>query len=381
MNRKPIVIDNGSGFSKAGFAGESQPQFIIPSLIGLPEKKSQLNFGNKSTRERYIGDDAIEAGDLVRLISPISGFSIDDWTMMEDIWNYIFYNKFYTNPSDHPLLLTEEPLTPPPDREKEIEIMFETFNIPSLYLATTAELALYASGRKTGCIIDIGHNIYYIVPVYESFALTHAIGLFDIGGRDVTEYLGRLLRKKGFTLSKIEEMELVRKIKEDSCYISLDPEKDLKLLDRDSKKFEKNYTHPNGETIKIEKERFLAPECLFNPSIIGKSLYGLADNIVERINCCEIDIQREFYENIILIGGSTMFPGLKERLIKEIRELFQDNINIEIFTLPNRKYLSWIGGSKFASSKTFKKILITKEDYKEIGPKIGRRCVGLKLLE
>ncbi|MBA7592159.1 Bacterial actin-related protein [subsurface metagenome] len=116
---------------------------------------------------------------------------------MEKIWHYTFYTDLRIDPSEHPVLLTEAPLNPRPNREKMAEIMFETFNVPALYVAMQAVLSLYASGRTTGCVIDIGDGVSHVVPIFEGFALSHAIQRIDLAGRDITTYLQRLLRQKG----------------------------------------------------------------------------------------------------------------------------------------------------------------------------------------
>jgi actin-related protein len=125
---------------------------------------------------------------------------------MEKIWHYTFYTDLRIDPSEHPVLLTEAPLNPRPNREKMAEIMFETFNVPAMYVSMQAVLSLYASGRTTGLVVDSGDGVTHIVPIYEGFALTHAINRIDLGGRDITEYLRRLLRQRGYSLvSQLKE--------------------------------------------------------------------------------------------------------------------------------------------------------------------------------
>jgi len=370
---KPIVIDNGTGISKNGYAGEDQPRSVFPTLIGYPKYTSIMTDVEHYTREYYIGEEALQLRGVLRLSYPVGHGIVEDWGAMEKIWHYTFYTDLRVDPGEHPILLTEPPLNPRPNREKMCEIMFETFNVPALYIAMQAVLSLYASGRTTGLVCDSGTGVTHVVPIYEGFALTHAISRLDLAGRDITEYLMRLLRQRGYALTTSAEKEIVRDIKEKLCYVALDPEKELKLAEKVSG-MEKSYMLPDGETLTVGVERFLAPEVFFNPGAVGKETLPMDEIIVEAVSKCDIDLRRDLYSNIVLSGGSTMFPGLKERLTKEISEMIPENVEVKIIAPPERMYSVWIGGSILASLKTFQKMWVTRKEYKDIGPTVVHRC-------
>jgi len=374
IGRKAIVLDNGTGISKNGYAGEDQPRSVFPTVIGQPKYGHIMPEVKEYSREWYIGEEAMELKGLMKLRFPIEHGIIDDWTLMERIWHYTFYSDLRVDPSEHPVLLTEAPLNPRLNREKIAEIMFETFNVPALYVATQAILSLYASGRTTGCVLDIGDGVSHVVPIFEGFALSHAIERIDLAGRDVTNYLQRLLRQKGYTFTSSAEKEIVRDIKEKLCYVAMEPERELALSKKISG-LEKSYMLPDGELINVGIERFLAPESFFNPSVLGKELEPLDDVIVDAINACDVDLRRDLFSNIVLSGGSTMYPGIKERLTKEIKELIPDSVDVRILSPPERMYSVWIGGSILASLKTFSRMWITRREYKEMGPGVIHRCI------
>ncbi|MBD3196129.1 MAG: actin, cytoplasmic 2 [Candidatus Lokiarchaeota archaeon] len=371
--RKAIVLDNGTGISKNGYAGEDQPRSVFPTVIGKPKYGNIMPEVKDYAREWYIGQEAMELKGIMGLQFPVSHGQITDWPAMERIWHYTFYTDLRVDPSEHPVLLTEPPLNPRANREKMAEILFETFNVPALYIATQAVLSLYSSGRTTGTVIDIGDGVSHIVPIFEGFALSHAIERIDLAGRDITKYLKRLLRQKGISLTTSAEFQIVRDVKEKLCYVAINPEKEM-ILSKKISGMEKAYMLPDGETVSVGIERFIAPECLFNPSVIGKELEPIDDLIVNSINESDVDLRRDLFGNIVLSGGSTMFPGIKERLTKEIKEQIPESVNVRILAPPERMYSVWIGGSILSSLKTFHKMWITRREYKEMGPQIIHRC-------
>jgi actin len=370
---KPIVLDNGSGLTKNGYAGEDRPRSVWPTIIGYPKYTSIMTDVEHYTREYYIGEEALNLRGVLRLVYPVEHGMILDWQAMEKIWHFTFYNDLRVNPSEHPILLTEPPLNPRKNREKMAEIMFETFNVPAMYVSMQAVLSLYASGRTTGLVVDSGDGVTHIVPIYEGFALTHAINRVDLGGRDITEYLRRLLRQRGYSLVSSAEREIVRDIKEKLCYVALEPEKEMKLAEKVTE-MQKEYVLPDGEKVVIGAERFLAPEVFFNPGVIGMEATPLDESIVDSIRKCDVDLRRELYANIVLSGGSTMFPGLKERLEKEIKELTPEEVDVKIIAPPERQYSVWMGGSILSSLKTFQKLWISSKEYKEQGSSVIHRC-------
>jgi len=90
---------------------------------------------------------------------------------------------------------------------------------------------------------------------------------------------------------------------------------------------------------------------------------------------CDVDIRKDMYSNIVLSGGSTMFPGIADRMQKEIVNLAPGTMKVKIIAPPERKYSVWIGGSILASLSTFQQMWMSKEEYDESGPSIvHRKC-------
>ena len=352
-----IVIDNGSGYIKAGLAGEELPKAIFPTMIGYPKNTSKNAYCGGSY---YIGTAAENKIEELEIVYPFENGVIKYWDDMENIWSHIFTNELKVDPKENNVLITDVPLNPKEYKEKIAQIMFENFNVPGLYIANPGVLNMYSAGKWTGFSIDLGDRFTNFTAVFESFSLPYANFRQNLGGKDLTKYMIKAL---------LPERLIAEKIKEKACYVAFDFEKEI------VEPFD--YELPDGKHVIIRAPRIICPEILFRPDIVGikVGVRKIEEICNDSIQKCDIDIRKELYNFIALAGGTSMFNGLPERLIKEIKALAPKSMKEEIKVLasPERKYATWIGGSICSSISTFESCWITKDEYEEDGETIVRR--------
>eukprot|EP01083_Nonionella_stella_P302817 1045635_1 len=387
-----VVIDNGSGTIKAGFG---MFPAMFPAIVGRIGCDGGGGFYslNGPWKDVYIGYEAQSKRSYLRLKYPIEHGIVTSWDDVEQIWHHTFYNELRIQPEEHSVLMTENVLNPQANREKMTQILFETFNVPALYVAIQNVLSLVASGRTNGVVVDCGDGVTTVVPIYEGHVLKDAVKRYPVdfyghfkqwtfAGRDFTDYLMKILTQRGYTFSTSAERDIVKDIKEKLGYVAVDYDEELRKCKEDATFNEKMYELPDGQVITVGSERFRCSEVLFKPELFGKESDGIDVITRNTISRCVADdhdddntLEDALYSNIVLSGGSSMFPGLDTRLQKEMFKLSGGNHNVKVIAPNERKYSVWIGGSLAARWKSFQESFISMDDYNECGPwVVHRRC-------
>ncbi|ORX40682.1 actin family [Kockovaella imperatae] len=384
---RPLVVDNGTGFVKCGYAGSNFPEFVFPSVVGRPILRAEERTGSSSIRDLMIGDEAAENRSFLQMTQPMEHGVVKNWEDMKHLWDYTFDEKLKVDTHGQKILLTEPPMNPKVNRQKMCQVMFEEYGFGGVYVAIQAVLTLYAQGLQTGVVVDSGDGVTHIVPVYDGFALPHLTKRLDVAGRDVTRYLIKLLLMRGYAFERTADFETVRGIKEALCFVSYDLEQDKKLSEETTTLVE-NYTLPDGRVIKVGSERYEAPECMFQPHLVDLEQPGVAELLFQTITQAAVDIRPELYKHIVLSGGSSMYPGFPSRLEKEMKQLYLTrvlggdgsrlkNFKIRIEDPPRRKHMVFLGGAVLADiMKDREEFWVTKAEWDEQGvralDKLGR---------
>ncbi|XP_030830020.1 actin-related protein 3 [Strongylocentrotus purpuratus] len=407
-NRLPAcVIDPGTGYCKLGFAGNTEPQYIIPSAIAI---KESAKVGDQASRrlgkgvedlDFFIGDEAIDKPNYACKY-PIRHGIVEDWDLMERFLEQSIFKYLRAEPEDHYFLLTEPPLNTPENREYLAEIMFESFNVPGLYIAVQAVLALAASWTSrqqaerslTGVVVDSGDGVTHVIPVAEGYVIGSCIKHIPIAGRDITYFIQQLLREREPGIPPEQSLETAKAIKERWGYICPDIAKEFTKYDTDPSKWIKKFDGVNSITkqkfsVDVAYERFLGPEIFFHPEFSNPDfttpISETVDNVIQN---CPIDVRRPLYKNIVLSGGSTMFRDFGRKLKRDVQRIVDNRLKLseqlsggklkpkpietQVITHHMQRYAVWFGGSMLASTPEFYTASHTKSDYDEIGPSICR---------
>lgn len=407
MDLPPMVIDNGTGYTKMGYAGNSEPSYIVPTIIAV---------GGQSTKDSevadldfYIGDQASDMRRNYSIHYPIRHGIIDNWDHMEKFWHRCIFQYLRGDPEQHYVLLTEPPLNTPENREYTAEIMFETFNVPGLYIGVQAVLALIASWTAkhverslTGTVIDSGDGVTHVIPVVDGYVIGSCIKHIPLAGSDITKFVQQQLRDRGEVLPAEDSMLIARKIKEMYCYVCPDLVKEYNKYDTEPEKFQKlDWTDSKTKKkyeIDVGYERFLGPEIFFNPEIFSSDFTEPLPSIVDStIQACPIDTRLKLYRNIVLSGGSTMFQSFNRRLQRDIKRVtearmqeyrhhvkgeleLKNKTEVKVISHSMQRFAVWFGGSMLSSMPQFYEMSHSKADYEEIGPRIARHNAIFKIL-
>jgi actin-related protein 3 len=400
-----VVIDNGTGYTKMGFAGNVEPQYIIPTVIATQEGKGTQKAATQKKGvedlDSFVGDEALANNKTYDIFYPVRHGQIENWTHMEYFWEQSIFKYLRCEPEDHFFLLTEPPLNAPENREYTAEIMFETFNVPGLYIAVQAVLALAASWTSknvkertlTGTVIDSGDGVTHVIPVAEGYVIGSSIKHIPLAGRDITAFVQQLMRDRNEPIPPSESMEVAKRVKETYSYVCPDVVKEFLKYDSDPKWF-KQYEGINSVTKKpytcdVGYERFLGPEIFFNPEIFSSDFLTPLPKVVDdTIQTCPIDVRRGLYKNLVLSGGTTMFKDFGKRLARDIKRSVDNRIKrseelsggkiksvpleVNVISHHMQRYAVWFGGSMLASTPEFYNVCHTKKQYDEIGPSICR---------
>lgn len=354
-----LVVDNGSFHVKAGEGGEEAPHSVFRTIVG------KSNAPGSGKRDFYIGDAVLsERSQIGAITLPIVRGIVADWEAMEKVWYHMFYNELRRAPEEHPILLTESPMNPKANREKTTQMMFETFSPPAMFLAVDAVLALRCCDLRTAVVCDMGHDSCRVIPISDGRVIRAAVRSTEVGGRHLAEFFARLVKEK----REVDlDAESARVAMEQSCFVSAESTPGA----TPPGSWPLTVEIPGQTTLLVESERQLCPEALFDPSVAGFSGPGLTSAIVSSISEADTAMQGDLWSNIVLIGGASMLPGIRDRVAVEVAGNARSRGHTaSVKALHGREMFTWLAASKLSVDHEFEQRWISKENYDEFGPTV-----------
>jgi actin-related protein 2 len=355
-------------------------------MVGRPILRYEEKVEGVEIKDIMVGAEAEKVRSMLQITYPLENGIVTNWEELEYVWDYTFSSQLKVETAGKKILLTEPPLNPVKNRKQMLQTMFEKYQFGGVYVAIQAILTLYAQGLLTGVVVDSGDGVTHIVPVYEGFSLPNITKRINVAGRDITRYLIKLLLLRGYAFNRTADFETVRKIKEKLCYVGYDLRLENQLA-HETTVLISPYKLPDGRIIKVGKERYQAPEALFDTSLIDVDGMGMSEGLFSCINGADTDLRADLYRHVVLSGGTTMYPGLPSRLDKDTRKFYRENAfktnnqltntdldNImEKFPLriedpPRRKHMVFLGGAVLAEiMKDKPSFWVSKQEYEANG--------------
>ena len=240
---KAVIIDNDTGYTKMGYAGNIDPDFVIPTAILDKTLVVSINYDKY---DYLIGEQAINQAKISKkhkLTYPMKDGIIESWDLMEKYWHQSIYGYLKCDPQEHYFVLTEPPMNPPENRENIAEIFFETFNVPGLYIGVRAVFALLgysnifenmnkrekekmdehqkdAFKSLTGVVVDSGDSATYIVPICDGFVVESNIKHIPIAGRKITKFMEQMIGERGEKIPTEDLYFATMELKEKHGYLT-----------------------------------------------------------------------------------------------------------------------------------------------------------------
>jgi len=378
-----VVLDNGSGFLKVGFSGEDVPRAVRPTVIttatttvdeakeeehpvsvdSTAPKKPQCFYGEEALRQ------AMRANASVTW--PVRRGEIQhaalDKEALEGLWEDTFRNVLGIEQEELPVLVADAmPLGQAscPSRQWVAEVMFEKLKVKSLAIFNSAVLSLFSTGRTRGLVVESGEGLTQAVPVFEGYAIPHAIFKMEVAGQDITARVQKMMQHEEGS-EHADNLSVMQALKEKVCTVALDHRSAMRGSDHADEEA-KSFELPDGKIIQVSQQiRTGTPEVLFGAGEPGAP--SVQKICMEAINTCDLDFRQDLVRSLIVAGGTSMLPGLAPRLRSELSSLLPVELSkqVDVCVDSQRRYAAWIGGSMFASLSTFDQVAITKQEYEE----------------
>eukprot|EP00416_Gambierdiscus_australes_P020874 CAMPEP_0171081004 /NCGR_PEP_ID=MMETSP0766_2-20121228/16232_1 /TAXON_ID=439317 /ORGANISM="Gambierdiscus australes, Strain CAWD 149" /LENGTH=395 /DNA_ID=CAMNT_0011538289 /DNA_START=9 /DNA_END=1196 /DNA_ORIENTATION=+ len=375
-----VVLDNGSGFLKVGFSGEDVPRAVRPTVMATAtttvdeakEEEHPVTVDSTAPKkpQSFYGEEALvqamRANAAVTRPVKRGEIQMADKEALEGLWEDTWRNVLNIEQEELPVLMADAmPLGQASitSRQWVAEVMFEKLKVKSLAIFNSAVLSLFSTGRTRGLVVESGEGLTQAVPVFEGYAIPHAIFKMEVAGQDITSRVQKMMRAE--EPRHAPSWSVMQALKEKVCTVAWDHKTAIKgpdYADEEAKSFEL----PDGRIIQVSQQvRTGSPEILFGDG--DHAAPSVQKICMEAINTCDLDFRQDLVRSLVVAGGTSMLPGLAPRLRSELSSLLPQELSrqVDVCVDSQRRYAAWIGGSMFASLSTFDQVAITKQEYEE----------------
>uniref|UniRef100_A0AAZ3RKP8 Actin-like protein 6A n=1 Tax=Oncorhynchus tshawytscha TaxID=74940 RepID=A0AAZ3RKP8_ONCTS len=428
-----LVFDIGSYTVRAGYAGEDCPKADFPTVMGVtldredgstPMETDGGDKGKQGTNYFIDTNQLRVARENMEVMSPLKNGMIEDWDSFQAILDHTYKMHFKSEPSIHPVLMSEASWNTRAKREKLTELMFEHYNIPAFFLCKTAVLSSFANGRSTGLVLDSGATHTTAIPVHDGYVLQQGIVKSPLAGDFMSMQCRELFQELNVEIvppymiaskvrpAKVRYLSAVTTSLLTLCFSLWKKKEKLPQVTRSWHNYMCNtviqdfqasvlqvsdspydeqvaaqmptvhYELPNGYNCDFGAERLKIPEGLFDPSnakgLSGNTMLGVGHVVTTSVGMCDIDIRPGLYGSVVVTGGNTLISGFTDRLTRELSQKTPPSMRLKLIannTTVERRFSAWIGGSILASLGTFQQMWISKQEFEEGGKQcVDRKC-------
>jgi len=352
----PLILDIGTANSRIGWAGDDFPDIIAPSVYvdvsdylfssDVIEGLEELFFKNEQT-PHLVGHLALKYQNILKIhefkkeknFNILLKFFLHYYSQLDIDEEYQF---------KQPLIILSPFFMSDLEKSKLQHIFFNVLKFPSLLFLHESQAILSTLQKTSGVVVNMGESSTYISTIFHGFTNIMARDVFPIAGKELTNYfLNLILTRIGTSKNIYIDKSIAKEIKEKLSLCVLNPQEEQKRVKEGLTKYDRIIDLPDGSNLKINLERFLLSEPLFNPRLAHIDYISLVEAISKVIKTWERENWEELVPTIILSGGGSLIPGLEERIQFELKKYFSEKLKekIKVIAASGRENMGWIGAS------------------------------------
>lgn len=329
-----VLIDAGSSRVRVGFEGDAAPRSVVPTTAA--------------------GGQPIQAGQIV------------DQTAWAALVKYITNSALGTDPVECMYIVSVAPGSSKAARQMAGAGIMSNLRAAGVYVCSSPIFAASSQGIDTAVVVDLGHELTSVTPIAGCVIQFAGLATLPLSGREIEKNVQSLLAKKGTQV----DQPTAHALKEALCYVAPDS------AQADSGPcLGSAATTVGGKSYTLAAERYRAPEILFRTQLAGSAADGLHLLTYNAVMTSDLSFRKAMYANVILCGGSSLLPGLADRLQREVQSLAPAVYTVTVRATPDRDQITWKGMNTAAASLS-RAEWVTAMDFSTSGPSIiNQKCL------